>query len=262
MTDGALLLLAGKLLAVSAAPLAIALALCGLALATLGRRPRLARWGIGLAIALLWAAATPIVANALTWSLERRHPSVPVALSPLADAAILLGGSVRKGRHVEDGAALAASSTRVLHAARLLKWGRVQRIVIVGGNLPWLDGGMPEADLIRLLLVEWGVPAAAILSGGTSRNTYENAQEAKPLLTAHNIRRSLLVTSAAHMPRALAVFRRAGIEVIPSPTDFRSSGALVVTWLDLLPSAGALAQSSEALKEWLGYAAYRLRGWL
>jgi len=73
------------------------------------------------------------------------------------------------------------------------------------------------------------------------------------------------------MPRAVRVFERQGLEVIPAPTDFlvtqadwqylREAG-LHTQLINLLPSAGNLELTTRALKEYIGIAVYRLRGWL
>ena len=103
-----------------------------------------------------------------------------------------------------------------------------------GGNIPWLPAAKPEAELIRELLVEWGVPAAAIEIASASRNTYENAVEIKAIRDRTRFNSALLVTSVAHMPRAMGVFRRAGVPVIASTIDVEvvdGSPASVLRWI-------------------------------
>lgn len=98
--------------------------------------------------------------------------------------------------------------------------------------------------------------------GVESRNTYENAVEIERIWRARGFKSALLVTSAAHMPRAMATFRHGGIPAVASPTD-----ALVVDSdrfdpLEWLPSAMALAMTTNAVREWIGYLAYRVQGYL
>lgn len=78
----------------------------------------------------------------------------------------------------------------------------------------------------------------------------------------YSLQTVLLVTSAAHMPRALAVFRSQGVDVIPSPTDIAVVGKKKLSIFDWLPDAGALAQTTMAIKEHIGYAIYKWRGWI
>src|SRR5690606_27632940 len=150
----------------------------------------------------------------------------------------------------------------IWYAADLHRSGHVKRIMAVGGNLPWDEATRPEGDVMRDMLITLGVPAEAITTGTTSRNTYENAIEARTMMSGPPFEPVLLVTSAAHMPRALAVFRAAGIPADPAPCDFRSKDNAGDYVLDWLPQAGAFAMTSAALREWMGYYVYQWRGWL
>src|SRR5262249_13615944 len=111
------------------------------------------------------------------------------------------------------------------------------------------------------LLQEWGVPPEAILLEDRSLNTHENAVFSFQILTARQVRRILLVTSAMHMPRAVAAFRKAGFEVVPTPADFRTGWVPLNTPADAWPSADWLLSSELAIKEWIGLLVYKVRGW-
>ena len=78
---------------------------------------------------------------------------------------------------------------------------------------------MPEAQLIRDLLVEWGVSRRSIVLDTASKNTRENAINAAVALQENGCQSSLLVTSAWHMPRAIAAFKRVGVEMFPVSVD-------------------------------------------
>ncbi|MCB0256959.1 MAG: YdcF family protein, partial [Anaerolineae bacterium] len=62
------------------------------------------------------------------------------------------------------------------------------------------------------------------------------------------------------MRRALASFQLLGVDAVPAATDFEVNGQ--TRGLDWLPDAEALAASSRALREYLGYVVYRWRGWV
>jgi len=82
-------------------------------------------------------------------------------------------------------------------------------------------------------------------------NTAGNAAEVARLLRERGIGGVLLVTSALHMPRARAAFERAGLDVVPAPTDFEVIPAPPGIHR-LLPDAAALAGSARAMKEIVG----------
>ena len=124
---------------------------------------------------------------------------------------------------------------------------------------------------MEALLTFMGVPEQAIWLEDQSQNTYENALYCAQLLKAKNIDRVILVTSAIHMPRSVALFEKQGIQVIPAPADFTvtqagwddlTHGTLESQLINLLPSVGNLSLTTNALKEYLGILVYRIEGWI
>jgi uncharacterized SAM-binding protein YcdF (DUF218 family) len=213
------------------------------------------------AVLLLWLSSTSLVAGALFRALEGQYPPVPMAKVPSSDCIVVLGGGVGAAVAPRVDIELNEAIDRVFQASRLHRAGKGRFIVVSAGNQPWSQSPWAEADLIRDLLVEWGVPPDAIFLEGSSRNTRENAVYSKTLMDSINCQNALLVTSAAHMPRALAAFRAAGVSVVPVSTDVRVSNGDMPLFLALLPSAKALEMTSEALREYLGRLVYSLKGW-
>lgn len=214
------------------------------------------RGGAGLlAIALgwLWLWSTPVFSDWLRAGLEQRYPSGLVELLPVVDAIVVLGGAMDAAVPPERPYPnLGAAADRVWHAARLYRAGKAPVILVSGGNLPWSDTDRPEAEVMAELLQELGVPASAILRESASRTTRANRDFSVPLLRAHGIRRILLVTSALHLPRALALFQNSDLEVIAAPTDVEVVPRDPFHPLRWLPDAQALADSSRAFKEYFG----------
>jgi len=257
------MLLLSKLLPIFVFPLGLTISL--LLVSVLCAALRLRRVAIctaSFATILLWISSTPIVANWAEASLERQYPPKALADTADADAAIILGGALGQPLPPRVDAGLSEASDRILHAARLYRAGKVKLILVSAGNLPWLPAVRPEAELIEELLVEWGVPQEAIELGRASRNTYENAQEIKQIWERRGLKSALLVTSASHMPRAIAVLRRAGLAVTASTADVQILDAdtsdSLFAWL---PDASALATTTKAAKEWIGLVSYRLLGY-
>jgi uncharacterized SAM-binding protein YcdF (DUF218 family) len=112
------------------------------------------------------------------------------------------------------------------------------------------------------LLEEWNIPSAAIRIETGSINTHENAIRSCQILAPLGIRQILLVTSAMHMPRAAAAFRKAGFQVTVAPADFRSGWGEPDYLSRWLPRAQYLVDTEDALHEWMGIGIYRLRGWM
>ena len=131
-------------------------------------------------------------------------------------------------------------------------------IVISGGNS---EGGPAESTFMAQLLMEWGLPAEAIVTETRSRTTRENAVFTRELLQSRGISEILLVTSATHMPRAAALFRKVGLTVIPAAADYATGWGESNLLESLMPSEGAMEGTRRALREWIGLEIYRLRGW-
>ena len=88
----------------------------------------------------------------------------------------------------------------------------------------------------------------------------ENAINTKRILHERGLTNVLLVTSALHMPRSLTTFRVAGVKAVPAATDYEVVDKQRTTILDFLPDAEALEGTTRAVKEYLGYVVYRMRG--
>lgn len=201
----------------------------------------------------------PVTAHFGLRALESRYPPQSLRDVQAADVAIVLGGAVTGPVAPRPGPDLGEAADRVLVAAELYRAGKVRRVVVSGGNLPWQSETEPEAETIRNLLIFWGVSPDDIIIGGSSRTTAENAMEVAAMWPSLRASSGLLVTSGFHMPRALATFRKAGLPVRPFPTDIRAVDEPVGI-LDILPDAAALKNTSDAIKEVVGYGVYWLRG--
>lgn len=231
----------------------LAMVLLGLALRWLGWL-RGGRALIGAALALFIAVGLWPVQSLVLAPLETRFPSDP----QVADVAgvILLGGS-------EDLAATARSGRpqvnqggdRYLATLDLARRYPDAVVVFAGGGAQLRTSG-GEARVARALLTAGGIAADRLRIENRSRDTYENAIYAKALVAGAADGRWLLVTSAAHMPRAFGTFCAAGWRgLVPYPVDHRASSVR----LGWNPS-GNLYELHAALREWAGLVAYRVAG--
>lgn len=242
-------------------PLGLALVLVAIAIVLRGR-PRTRRLLCLFALLILAAFSSKIVSQALIRSLESQTLVRTVDDMPVEQAIVVLGGYLHPPGGSNNTSDLLESSDRLLHGMRLYRAGKAPLILLTGGNIPFFGAArMSEAAAARDLLREWGVPAESILLDEQSRNTEENARYSYRILNAKGIQHILLVTSAFHMPRSQAVFRKAGFDSVPAPTDFRSGWGDPDLLFQVLPDSENLFLSTTALKEWLGLGIYRLRGW-
>jgi len=229
-----------------------------IALLLAGRFPRSGRLlALGVLLAAYLLSIRP-VSEGLLQPLEDAYP--PLADVPAeAEAIVVLGGGQVPGSP-EYAAAAAGDATlqRTRYAARLARDNDLP--VFTTGGLP-LGRGVPTGTLMaRALSEDFGLQRDRLRTETTARNTREHVPYLKTLLDGR--RRVVLVTTAWHMPRAMATFRAGGLDPVPAPTDYHSGYGGPYHWLDLLPQAGYLDMSSNACHEYLGMAYYGLRGWL
>lgn len=230
---------------------------------TFYKRPRVAQVSIALALTVLLLGSNGWVADALVRSLEQQN--VPTGKLPKADAIVVLGGATRAATAPRPWVDVSEAGDRPLYAAYLYQRQQAPLIVLSGGRVDWKDGGPSEAEDMAQLIEAMGVPAKAIRQERTSLNTYQNAVNVKPILEAEEIDQFLLVTSAMHMPRSLAIFRKQGMNAIAAPTDFLivpEESSLESFLLNLFPDASNMKRTTLALKEYIGLCIYKLRGWL
>ena len=142
----------------------------------------------------------------------------------------------------------------------------MQYILISGGtgDLPFnRDVVSDENEAITRFLRGAGVRAGELLFENKSRNTHENAVfTARFLRERANTDRYVLVTSAWHMRRAVGCFQKAGVVVTPFPGGFRSHPRTFAPGEWLLPNAQAFFDAHVLVREIIGYATYRVVGYI
>jgi len=218
------------------------------------RRPKAAGSFSGAAAALLLVAGVLPVGKAALLVLENRfpRPELPKEIAGF----VVLGGAV--DTHISDERdviALNEAGERITTAAVLANKYPKARVILSGG-LGHLFAGRSKTESAYAgdLLLRMGIPPARIELEERSRNTCENATDSKAMAKPKPGESWILVTSASHMPRAVACFNAAGFPVVPYPVDYRTRAS------DLrhLPKSIAvgLGAADLAMHEWVGLASY------
>jgi uncharacterized SAM-binding protein YcdF (DUF218 family) len=189
--------------------------------------------------------------------LESRYERRPLPITPIPGAIVVFGSSVDPPRR-ETPYPLPDYDTflRCEQAAWLHRQWPAVPVIACGGGGRWPRP--PVAVEMRELLLRAGVPPGLIWTEENSRSTYENALFATEILRKNGITKVALVVDAASMPRAAACLRKQGIQVLPSPCDFRVFGK---PYLDeFMPNWKAVRRNERTLHELVGLAWYWLRG--
>ncbi|WP_420426352.1 YdcF family protein [Algiphilus sp.] len=206
------------------------------------------------AVVVTAVISTPWAADQLAASLNARYPDQPVEQYGRSQAIVLLGGGVRPAADGSRGTDATAAVDRILRAAELWKAGKAPRIIVTGA---YGTGSWTEAHAMRHWLQVMGVPSEVVVLEPEARNTRQHPAKVRALLDDADAA-FLLVTSALHMPRAIANFRAAGLRPIAAPADFELLRYDNV--LDWLPDTQALHRSTRVLKEHLGLLHQRVFG--
>ena len=220
---------------------------------------KISRLFLWLSLGLLLFFSNPFLINEawLWWEYE----PVPIKRLKQYEAGILLSGFTSLEKSPHDRVYTNKGADRLLHTVMLYKTGHINKVLVTGGSGSLRKTYASEAEEIKKLLVLSGVPLADVILEAKSRNTYENAQFTKKLLTSHpEIKRFILITSAFHMRRSTACFSKAGIPHEVFPTDFNSTDRLV-RFESFIPAEDALAGWHKLFHEVSGFIIYKLVGY-
>ena len=216
------------------------------------------RFLIGVAL-IVFLFGNAVLFNEVMLRWEGSRSRLPAPHAP--GVAVVLGGYA-SWDPVRQRGQLTEAGDRLFGAIRLYHSGLVHKVLITGGAGDLFQKQRSEAAYVRQMLQEAGIPDSAIWAESASRNTHENAVFTRRLCDSLKVNGPFyLLTSAAHMPRSIGCFRKAGMDVIPYPQHFISKAGRGYNFQDyLLPSAYVLNQWEPLLKEWVGVLAYRLSG--
>ena len=210
------------------------------------------------AIGLLLFAVAPI-GPAMMLALEQRFPRPP-KLPDRIEGIMVLGGAVDPRISLAYGETVFNGSiARVLAGVALARKHPEARLALVGGEGELFPVGFAEARATQGFVIEEGIAATRLIVEERSRSTHENAVFAKALIRPAPGQNWVLVTSAYHMPRAVASFRAVDWPIIPYAVDFKVDPRTgLQANFSLLDGLGT---STVAGKEWAGLVGYRLLGW-
>ena len=155
------------------------------------------------------------------------------------------------------------SADRLFQTLPLYYKGRVNKIIFTGGSGSIEFPEKLEGLYVKKYLKSIQFPDSGLIVEARSKNTFENAVFTKTILDSLKLDgHFLLVTSAYHMPRALAVFKKAGYKNISPYLTNRSSGIRRFTFDHLfIPNPGVLFALDHLIHEWIGYVIYKIKGY-
>ena len=240
-----------KILPLIASPLFLIIFL--IILGTIFKSKKITLFGV----VILIFCSLPIISNKLITYLEKDYTLQDASVINNADAIVVLSGMIQtikvndKLKYEFTGAV-----DRILSGINLFKNDKASLLILTKGKYPW-SLGVPEGEYLKEFAIKFGVPEESILLTDNVQNTDQEAKSVKKLLNSNDVK-VILVTSAFHMPRAKKVFEASNIKVIPYAVDFISSHQKL-TFMNFVPSAGALSGTSRFVREMIGRLYYNLK---
>ncbi|MBI5049158.1 MAG: YdcF family protein [Deltaproteobacteria bacterium] len=222
------------------------------------RHPRLAKVFIVAGFSILYLISIRPVSDALIKPLESSFSPLvkDSALIPANTIVVLTGGAVDLSWLGISPRPSKASLSRLIYGMTLYRQIPGATIVISGGSGDFEKQNISEADAMKDIAVSLDFPPKDILIEKDSRNTIESVRELNKLIGNKKI---TLVTSAYHMKRAAAMFKKIGMDIVPAPTDYISEQKTISLY-SFIPRTDNLATSTVAFYEYMSFAWYRING--
>lgn len=231
----------------------------------LSRSKRWARAGracVGLGTLVLLLAGNKVVSTWLVWPIESRYPAIPefaVSTPPPALAAcryvVVLGSGHSDTPGFSANNQLSSSAlARIVEALRLLRALPEARLIVTG---PAYREHPSHAAVLGKVATTFGFDPAKIIELPLGRDTEEEAEFVRATVGDAPV---ALVTSAAHLPRAVGLFRGKGINTLPCPADFTARPNPEWRGLEIDWDVDSLQRSTWAVRERIGYFWVSLRG--
>ncbi len=211
-------------------------------------------------VVVLWVFSNGWILTSLQYRFQ--SPPMPMSANERYEYGIVLGGMSKYDR-VNKKAYFNMSSDRFIQTVMLHKKGHIKKIIVSGGqNGMFKEDDFVEAEFIANNLRDLGVPAGDLLIESRSRNTIENAQFSKKILASAGgtKTKTVLITSAFHIPRATATFVQEGFDIRPYPCAFGIlADDVKFDAAALLPSGGVMDGWSGMFRELLGRAYLKVK---
>ncbi len=237
-------------------PVCVLLLAVGIGLLWFSGRQRAGKVVVTAGFALLALMSYGWVSRPLLRSLEHYHvPLAAVAAGSAMKWIVVLGGTTSSDASVPPSARLSeATLARLVEGVRLHRQLPGSRLVLSGARV---FGSASDAESMSALALALGVARADIVVDAASQDTETQARNIRQIIKGEPC---VLVTSAAHMRRSMALFRKAGLDPIPAPTHYLAQVNQGISLAGFYPSVDGIKSAQIAVYEYLGITWAALRG--
>lgn len=233
-----------------------------LVVSRLARGPRLRKRLLWIGLGLLLLFTNEFVSNELmkAWETDARSFDSMRRYK----VGIVLTGTVIPQLQPDDRVYFSRGADRVVHTVQLYKLGLIKNILVSGGSGRIVDIKEREADRFKEVMIMMGVPDSAIILENKTRNTHESAVKVRTMIDSlrYTPEDCLLITSAFHMRRSIACYRKAGLPIDTFSTDFYGHPGTYYPDAFVIPKVEALVMWHKLVREWVGMIAYWVAGYI
>ncbi len=167
---------------------------------------------------------------------------------------VLAGGHKSDPNIPATGQMSGPSLIRLLEGIRILRQNPGAKLILSGGGAA---DPVPEAIVMAQVSEFMGVSTNDMILESTSNDTKDQARLIKPLVGAAPF---VLVTSATHMPRSMALFEKLGMSPIPGPAGNTARVKMPFSPQGLFPNVNALNNTTQAVHEYIGLIWGKMKG--
>ena len=189
--------------------------------------------------------------------LESKYPAMmPIPRSPGIKYIVVLGAGVSADNKIPPNAQLSITAlARLIEGIRIHNALPQTRLVLSGGLM---SNNVSEAQAMAKTASSLGIAPQKMILDAQSKDTEDQARLIKQIVGND---RFILVTTASHMPRSIALVKKLGLNPIPAPTDYRvKGGRREITPGKFFPNSSNVMMMELAMHEYLGIAWAKLRG--
>ena len=213
------------------------------------------RFIVSAGVIILTVLSFHFVSDTLLRHFEDRYPALVPGSSTLEIIRdgkmdikwiVVLGGGHKPNPHLPVSGRLSSTTLeRLVEGIRLHRLIPEAKLLLSGGSA---YGSTTDAGMMAEVAEALGVNSEDLVLESFSKQTEDQAQLIQTIVQKD---RFILVTSAIHMPRAIALFANLGMDPISAPTDDLMGGSEIRPAL-FYPSYEALGGTTKALYEYWG----------
>lgn len=206
---------------------------------------------LGIVFAIYTVLGNDWISHRLAARLEAPYAQVQPLEAGHFDAVFVLGGST--GTTPAGISQLDWGGDRVMLAARMFEHGQIDYLITTGQRIEGLHmlGRDPSVETAEIWQ-DLGIPESKILMLD-GRNTREEMAGIRALQAEHGWQRIGVITSASHLPRALRLAEKEGLQLEPLPANFEGNET-PWTELSLVADSASMYTNHKILKEYLASA--------